>query len=82
MHKLGIEHSFIPIPRKINKLIILTIAYTYSNMLMNLCKIQTKYELIDGVFQEVDYINMNTTIDHRYIDGAVAAKIIREVTFF
>lgn len=55
------------------------LAYTQSSILMNVCKPQTKFEMINGVLQEETYVNLNFTIDHRYLDGALAAKIQREV---
>ena len=47
--------------------------------MLNVCISQTKYEMVDGVFQEQNYVNLNTTIDHRYMDGALAAKLQTEV---
>jgi len=55
------------------------IAYTQSNMIINVCKPSTKYEMINGEFHEENYINLNSTIDHRFLDGAIAAKIQKEV---
>lgn len=34
----------------------------------------------DGKPKTEKYLKMNLTIDHRYIDGAIAAKIHKEVT--
>lgn len=60
----------------------LILACTYSNILMSLCKPCTKYEMVDGVLKEEKYINLNYTIDHRYLDGAIASKIQKEVILF
>jgi len=46
---------------------------------MSLCKPTTKYEMVDGILKEEKYINLNYTIDHRYLDGAFASKIQKEV---
>lgn len=38
--------------------------------------------MVDEVFQEENYVNLNSTIDHRYLDGALAAKMQKEVIHF
>ena len=43
------------------------------------CKTRTKYDMVEGILQEENYVNLNSTIDHRYLDGALAAKMQREV---
>jgi len=35
--------------------------------------------MVDGILKEEKYINLNYTIDHRYLDGAFASKIQKEV---
>ena len=35
--------------------------------------------MVDGVLIEENYVNLDLTIDHRFLDGALAAKIQKEV---
>lgn len=35
--------------------------------------------MVDGVLQEENFVNLNSTIDHRYLDGALASKMQKEV---
>jgi hypothetical protein len=36
----------------------------------------------DGSFTEKDILPVNLALDHRYFDGAVAAKIMKEVQIY
>jgi hypothetical protein len=36
----------------------------------------------DGKVTETTYMDMNATIDHRYLDGANGAKVTSEVIYF
>ncbi len=49
--------------------------------MLNVCKPQKKYEMVNGELLEEYYVNLNSTIDHRYLDGALAAKLQKEVKF-
>jgi pyruvate/2-oxoglutarate dehydrogenase complex dihydrolipoamide acyltransferase (E2) component len=37
--------------------------------------------MVNGELCEENYINILSTIDHRFLDGATAAKIQKEVKF-
>ena len=54
-------------------------AYTYSPILINLCKRKLKRENIDGKIKENTYMNINFTIDHRFLDGSLGGKLANEV---
>jgi len=56
------------------------IAFSHTSGVITLCSLKRKRILNkDGTFTEKDILPVNLALDHRYFDGAVAAKIMREV---
>ncbi len=45
----------------------------------NICNRKIKREMTDGKIEENSYMNINFTIDHRFLDGAQGGKIAAEV---
>jgi hypothetical protein len=70
--ELGIDNAFFPI-----------CAAQYSPVVLTLCKKTIKIEKDeDGNDQENIFLNLQFTIDHRYMDGAVGAKINTDVFIY
>ena len=47
---------------------------------MTLCALKNKKKLqADGSYLESEYLPVNICLDHRYIDGALGAKLITGV---
>jgi hypothetical protein len=50
-----------------------------SCLIANICNRKIKREMTDGKIEENSSINLNFTIDHRFLDGALGGKIAGEV---
>jgi pyruvate/2-oxoglutarate dehydrogenase complex dihydrolipoamide acyltransferase (E2) component len=49
-------------------------------MVVAICSINKKKVLNkDGSYTEKSYLPLNFTCDHRFIDGVIGAKLVREV---
>lgn len=58
------------------------LAFTHTSAVVTLCSIKKKRILNkDGSYTEKDILPVNMALDHRYFDGAIAAKVMREVKY-
>ena len=65
--KLGLKNIYIPL-----------IPYTQTIGLFNLCEVETKKNLnLDGTVSDVEYLHVNFTLDHRYMDGVLSSKMVK-----
>jgi hypothetical protein len=55
------------------------LAYTYSPMIISFS--EKKKKIDQETFHEMTSTTLNFTLDHRYLDGALAAKISGDVNF-
>lgn len=79
---IGIDDAFAPIPRIIFKIIwfYFILALTFAPMLLVLCKKKTKYYKDDNnKVNEKSVMNINFTIDQRYIDSDSIQRLFGEV---
>ena len=52
-------------------------------MIIAICATNKKNVLNkDGTYTEKSYLPLNFTCDHRYIDGVLGAKLVKEVNLF
>lgn len=59
------------------------VGFSHTVGVATICASTTKKILkLDGSFDVKNVLNMNFALDHRYIDGALGAKIIREMNVF
>lgn len=55
------------------------IPYTQTIGIFNLCEVETKKKLnTDGTISVIDYLPVNFTLDHRYMDGVLSSKMVKE----
>jgi hypothetical protein len=56
------------------------IAFSRTTGVVTLCSVKTKKILNkDGSITEKEILPVNLALDHRYFDGAVGAKVLKEV---
>jgi pyruvate/2-oxoglutarate dehydrogenase complex dihydrolipoamide acyltransferase (E2) component len=60
--------------------LIICSAFTYTSFLMTICASKKKRILNkDGSFTEKEILPVNITLDHRFMDGVLGAKMIKFV---
>ena len=56
------------------------IAFTHTAGVLTVCSTRIKKELNkDGTYTEKEILPIHMTIDHRFVDGTIAAKILKKV---
>ena len=50
-----------------------------SCLIANICNRKLRREMVDGKIEEMAMMNLNFTIDHRFLDGSLGGKIAGEV---
>jgi pyruvate/2-oxoglutarate dehydrogenase complex dihydrolipoamide acyltransferase (E2) component len=50
-----------------------------SCLIANVCNRKMRREMINNKIEEIAYMNLNFTIDHRFLDGSLGGKIAGEV---
>lgn len=77
---LKLSDAYAPLCRKKYIFKILFAAFTYTSCVATVCSTKKKKTLHkDGSITEEEFLPVNMAIDHRFIDGAIGAKMIREV---
>ncbi len=78
--RLGIDNVYLPIPR-IFIIFNILLAYTYAPLIISTSIKKKKLDVdsADMTLKESTFIKLQFTIDHRYMDGAQAAKIAAEI---
>ena len=58
------------------------IAFTHTSGVLTMCSTRIKKTLNhDGTYTEKEILPIHMTIDHRFVDGTVAAKLLKKVFF-
>jgi hypothetical protein len=49
---------------------------------MTICKMRKVKDLqLDGTYKHEEHMIINSALDHRYMDGVIGSKMIKEVIF-
>ncbi len=57
------------------------LGFTHTVGVTTICAIKQKNKLqLDGSYLKKDIITVNVSLDHRYLDGMLCAKILKEVS--
>lgn len=65
--KLGLKDIYIPL-----------IPYSQNIGVFNICEVEVKKKLnLDGTISVTEYLPVNFTLDHRYMDGVLSSKMVK-----
>lgn len=68
----GIEDGYAPL-----------VGLTHTVGVMTICKMRQCKELqLDGTYKHEEHMIINTALDHRYMDGVIGSKMIKEVSSY
>jgi hypothetical protein len=58
----------------------LKLAFTYTSGVFTICQAKKTHVLNnDGTYSEKEILRINMACDHRFIDGALGSKLLKEV---